>query len=987
MRVGTTLAHLTLVVAVLATGCTGSNGKEGKPGTSCTVTANADGTATLSCGPDGGAATVSNGSSCTVTDVDGGSQIECEDGTTSFVASGTNGTSGANGAPGESCNVVSNGDGTRTITCPAGDGGTVTFNVRDALVNYATMSADGKAALDLQITLTSVTIPASGQPLVVFRVTDGSGNVVKGMPPADLRFALLKLVPAATKVASNPGLIGVNGSANDTWVSYMAANPTSTAGAESVTTATTAGGTLTDNADGTYSYNFLRKVTDPANAGTTYDATATHRLVMIVSETGNPFAPVNLVKDFIPATGKDVTGQAENTDGASCRECHSSFRAKAGGTGAFHGGARYDIRICVACHNDQRRFTAIPGTGTTPAVDLDGTGVVDATTGAWAGSAVKINGEAYVNLPVFIHKIHRGEELALNGGAYTAVAAPYEVTFPQDAGNCAKCHRSVAQADNFKNKPSRRACGSCHDDISFLATADVPARRKQHSGGPMADDSNCVLCHPATAPKTKIGIGVIDAHMTVAVPDPLATWLGGTTSTTNAGYLPAAGLVPTGQAQLSYDIKSVSRDANKNPSIVFRFLDKGVTPVVFNDPTATAEIMDGFVGSPSVYFAFAVPQDGITAPADFNATASGYLRTIWNGTATGAAAGTMTFNASTGYYTVTLTGVTVPDTATMLTGGVGYTYSLSSSPPLTQINLPAYPYGDATVIPGCIAGKMCGGLILPIPNKSLVATDAASGKAYTARRTIVSNDKCKDCHTQLGANPTFHAGQRNDAPTCAFCHRPNQTSSGWSASSATFIHGIHGASERTVGYNWHAACPPGTTYPTTCTADNADPYFAKVTYPGILNNCQQCHLAGTYDFSAAASAAAVSNLLMTTVATGVLKPDISTSPHVATDGTDYGNGFATSNATSGTYGTTTCSTTTPCVCSLTAPCAAAATTLVNSPITAVCSSCHDAPTAISHMQMMGGSFYQTRAVAQGKAEQCLMCHGPGTVAAIALVHQ
>ena len=269
----------------------------------------------------------------------------------------------------------------------------------------------------------------------------------------------------------------------------------------------------------------------------------------------------------------------------------------------------------------------------------------------------------------------------------------------------------------------------------------------------------------------------------------------------------------------------------------------------------------------------------------------------------------------------------------------------------------------------------------------MAATGAPGGKAYTARRLIVENKRCTACHEQLGANPTFHAGQRNDAPTCAFCHRPNQTSSGWSASSSSFIHGIHGASERTVGFSWHAACPTGTTYPTTCTADNADPYFAKVTYPGILNNCEQCHLPGTYDFSAAASASAVSNLLMTTVAAGVIKPDISTSPYVKTDGTDYGNVFATSNVTSGTVGTAACSTTAPCVCSLAAPCAAAATTLVKSPIAAACSSCHDAPTAISHMQMMGGSFYETRAAAQTKAEQCLMCHGPGTVASIAMVHQ
>jgi OmcA/MtrC family decaheme c-type cytochrome len=997
MRVGIALGHLTLAVAVLAAACSGNDGKEGKAGASCIVITNADGTQTISCGADGGSATVSNGKSCTVTDVDGGSQIECEDGTTAFVASGSNGTdgtNGTNGAPGQSCNVVSNGDGTRTITCPGIDGGTITFNVKDASVNYATMSADGKGALDLQITVTSVTIPASGQPVVAFRVTDGNGNVVTGLPPADMRFALLKLVPATTEVASDPAPVGVNGSANDTWVSYMAANATSTAGAETAATAaavaaaaTPTNGVLTDNGDGTYSYTFLKKVTDSVNAGTTYDPAATHRLTMIVSESGNPFAPVNVVKDFIPATGKDVTGQVDNVDGTSCLECHSSFRAKAGGTGAFHGGARYDVRICVTCHNDQRRFTAIPGTATPPAVDLDATGVVDPATGTWTGNAVKVNGEAYINLPVFIHKIHMGDELNLSGGQYTAVATPYDVTFPQDAGNCAKCHRNVAQADNFKNKPSRRACGACHDDISFLAAAAVPARRKAHIGGPMADDSNCVVCHPVNAPKTRIGIGVVDAHFTVAAPDPLATWLGGSNANTNAGYIPAAGYAPTGEAKLSYSIKSVSRDANNNPNIVFQFLN-GATPVVFNDPTVATEIMDGFVGSPSVYFVFAVPQDGIIAPADFNATANGYIKTIWNGTATGATAGTMSFEATTGYYTITLTGVVVPDNATMLTGGVGYGYSLSASPPLTQTNLPAFPYGDSTVIAGCAAGKMCGGLILPIPDASLVAaTGAPGGKAYTARRLIVATAKCDACHAQLGVNPTFHAGQRNDATTCAFCHKPNLTDGGWSVSSSTFIHSIHGASERTVGFNWEAACPTGTTYPTTCTTANADPYFANVTYPGILNNCEQCHLPGTYDFSAAASAFAVSNLLMSTVAAGVIKPNISTSPYVKTDGTDYGNAFATSNVSSGTVDTTACTTTAPCVCTPAAPCVAAATTLVKSPIAAACSSCHDAPTAISHMQMMGGSFYETRTAAQTKAEQCMMCHGPGTVASIALVHQ
>jgi OmcA/MtrC family decaheme c-type cytochrome len=816
--------------------------------------------------------------------------------------------------------------------------------------------------------------------VVAFKIADISGNAVKGLPPADLRFALLKLVPPVASAATlSP--IGVNGSANDTWVSYIAATPTSTAGTETAAAAaTTTSGVLTDKGDGTYSYTFLRKVTD---AGVVYDPKATHRLVIIMSESGNPFAPVNLVTDFIPSTGKDVTAQNSKVDGAACLECHGSFRAKAGGTGVFHGGARYDVEVCVACHNDQRRNTAIPGTGTTPTANLDTAGVVDLTTGAWAGSAAIVNGEAFVNLPVFIHKIHMGEELTLKGGTYSGMPMPYEVTYPQDVDNCSKCHRKVAQADNFKTKPSRRACGSCHDGTSFAATP--PAGRLAHSGGPMVDDSTCATCHPASGPKSKVGIGVLEAHIAVDAPDPDATWLGGANANTNAAYLPAAGQKISGAAVITYDVKSVARDAANHPSVVFRFMADGKS-VVFNAAAPTAELMDGFVGSPSAYFAYALPQDSIAAPADFNASASGYIKNIWNGTATGSGAGTLDLDPATGYYTLTLTGVTIPDTATMLTGGIGYSYSLASTPPLTQINLPAYPYGGAAVVKGCIAGKQCGGLIVPAPNVWLTATDAATGKAYTARRAIVANAKCLDCHGQLGAKPTFHAGQRNDGPTCSFCHNPNRTSTGWSASSGVFIHSIHGAAKRTVGDNWHAACPPGTTYPTTCTLDNADPYYAKVTYPGVLNNCQQCHVTGAYDFSAAASASAVDSLLLTTVASGPIAASISTSPYVKTDGTDYGNVYSTGNITSGTYKGTACTTAAPCVCTPAAPCEAAATTLVNSPVTSVCSSCHDAKTSIDHMKMMGGSFYEARSSASTKSEQCLMCHGPGKVAAIALVH-
>jgi len=38
------------------------------------------------------------------------------------------------------------------------------------------------------------------------------------------------------------------------------------------------------------------------------------------------------------------------------------------------------------------------------------------------------------------------------------------------------------------------------------------------------------------------------------------------------------------------------------------------------------------------------------------------------------------------------------------------------------------------------------------------------------------------------------------------------------------------------------------------------------------------------------------------------------------------------------------------------------------------------------MRQTGGTFYGTRASALASSESCMMCHGPGTVAAIADVH-
>ena len=57
--------------------------------------------------------------------------------------------------------------------------------------------------------------------------------------------------------------------------------------------------------------------------------------------------------------------------------------------------------------------------------------------------------------------------------------------------------------------------------------------------------------------------------------------------------------------------------------------------------------------------------------------------------------GTLTGPDGSGFYTVTLTGVTIPDNAVMLTGGMGYSYNATSTQPQTQTNLPDFPVSDA----------------------------------------------------------------------------------------------------------------------------------------------------------------------------------------------------------------------------------------------------------------------------------------------------
>ncbi len=920
---------------------------------------------------------------------------------------------------------------------PPGPPGTNAVLIPSNATPATDAAAAAWAALEPQVTITGVSIASA--PVVNFEVTDAAGNPVVGLGNrsrsstatmaglTNLAFALAKLVP------------GTNGGPSR-WVSYIVTSvPTTTAAAAPSRPSTDNTGTLVDHNDGTYTYTFYRDVTQIKSQvdamvvsgannkadldDLTWETNLVHRLTLQVSGnapgtgTNTPTAvqtpgyagvPMvhakDVIYDFVPATGATVaTSGRDVVATAKCEECHRKLGGIPGddpesSAAGFHGGARNEARYCVVCHTEQRKYGRSEAT-------------IDASTLTFtSASTYRVDGRAVGNLPNHLHKTHMGHFLAKKGYNYGGVLYN-EVLFPQDLRNCTKCHdgsatstAQTAQGDNWKNAPSRLACGACHDGIDFATglgvtladamaglTSTTSSSGFAHGGLSQSDDSQCTTCHTP---------GAIDVvHLPVTPPNASSALhvVGGSANTNSAWIASNTSRLPAGAITVSYDIRSVSRNASRQPVMVFRMLQNGqradlldfaTAPV--NPATGATEIWANFMGSPSAYFVFAVPQDGIAAPADFNASVSGYLRNIWRGTATGAGAGTLTGPDTDGYYTVTLTGVQIPDNAVMLTGGLGFSYNVTSTLPLTQTNLANYPVSAPTA-----AGQTnrTGGLIVIAPNVTRVAT------GYTGRRPIVEDARCNKCHQELGAftEEAFHGGQRNDGTTCSWCHRPNQTSSGWSADSTSYIHAIHAGAMRAVPFTWHAAA--------------VGESFADIGFPGVLKECETCHRRDTYDFSASTSQSALPNRLYRTVAAGVFNATPGTSittysysggtcvagtsapqtdlgayalsPYI-TALTNYGIGFSynaglttsnsckpdgtvVSNPAGGTVG-------------------ADPQTLVNSPIATACVACHDSTVARAHMELNGASFYAPRGGALGVVETCMVCHDTGRIADIKVMH-
>jgi len=885
-----------------------------------------------------------------------------------LVLVGCNGKSGANGATGAQGPA-----GPAGPTGPTGPTGPAATTVVDA----ALLSTDQWAALKPTVAVTNVVVTA-GKPVVSFTIKDPAGSGIKGLGNfkaksstatlfsyPNLAFALAKLVPedAVTKAPSK-------------WVSYIVSTvPTTTAAATAGRPTTDNTGTLVDNGDGSYVYTFYRDITgmqafldgltytganSRADLGdVTYQPNLVHRLdiqfsgaargtgsntsnAVTVAPSVNMENPVNLIYDFIPATGLPVAAGTDTREVVkinNCNECHSKL--------AFHGGGRVESRYCVVCHTDQRKYgyaVATAGvtttyTGETRKLNIDSVGTQTIASG---------------DMPTMVHKIHMGTNLTNTGYLYAGVAFEKLGYSMIDGGvrMCIKCHDGVPQAENFSAKPSRQACGACHDGVDF-ATGHGPGVPAQ------LNDAACAICHLPADVKTY--------HQTL----------------NKTTHNPT---VPKGLTNFTYQISSATQTTSGgNVTIVFRIMKEtdGSTPVPVVFEAATTPMsapLLGFTGSPSFQLAWAMQQDGIAAPADFNnllaadgaPSSSNYqprsvsIAALLD-TAKSLTDGTLSAPDANGYYTATIVGGSriFPAGAKLRTVGLqGY---------FTQIAGTWDSNRDGVINASDIDAG---------PRHAISVTKTITGE--TARRAVIDNSKCMSCHEWFEG----HGGNRvYDINICVQCHVPGLVTSGkgisdtelsnyynaglftandkesltkWTgidfstnpvAAGGTnvalafpqtsnnmkdMIHGIHAGKDRTT--------PIAIVRNRTPSAVNVID-GARIGFPGILSDCKSCHTYNGYNVPTSGA------LLATREAAVNVAGNTTTVLAKAA--------LATSNATD----------------------------LMITPFTATCVTCHDSVPAKAHMTLNGGQIKVARSAMVVANESCAVCHGSGSEFDPVKVHQ
>jgi OmcA/MtrC family decaheme c-type cytochrome len=869
-----------------------------------------------------------------------------------------------------------------------------------------------------QFSATVKSVAIASPPVVTFSVVDNQGRPVEGLDKLkaqtsstalpsypNLAFAMAKLMP---RTDSKPA----------SWVSYVVSTLTYNAETKTVTVtgatrpSTDNNGTLeaVTGEAGSYKYTFYRDVpgTKAVVDGFTYSGnnrkedlgdltwqpTLPHRLTIqiggaapgtgsntpngvTVAPAVNMANPVNVTYDFTPSTGEPLTADKLTREDVSidnCNVCHQKL--------AFHGGsARVEVRYCVVCHTDQRAYGRAKATSTATASAisfpaLKETATVNPVTGitsySYTPDTYIADGEVAGNFVTMIHKIHQGHTLVKQNYHYAGLAFNNKGFSKLGEGQkmCTTCHggAEATTADNFSKIPTRASCGACHDGIKWdtgtgstlgdkmgVVYAGDPLVSTGHRGGAALDDSSCSQCH------TSDGIKI--SHRTENITKNNPT-------------------IDSGLASFEYEIKDVT--VNSANDVIIEFgIYKWVSPddkskkalVTLVDPApGVTNPLTGFTGGPSFLLPYAVSQDGITTPSDFNNVGPGRTSaqprsvSIANCLNTNNAANCtlVPSTTNTGYYTATIKG--------------SGAWSFPAAAATTKMRAVALQgYFTQVTPPATTAG---------IGRHAISVMKGVKGD--TERRKIVDPEKCAGCHEWFEG----HGGNRvYETQVCTACHVPGLATSGRGIPDSTLntfkfsiaeekilkdwgfdktlvnaalkfpvvtnnlkdmIHGLHAGRDRVTPIQ---IARDATSRGVINLID-----LRRMDFPGKLNNCESCHVTATG----------------TTTTYNVIPSGALSSTYESIDAT-YAAAIQTQTAT-------------PAMAkaSLAQP---NATDTVTTPWAGSCVSCHDGSPARAHIAINGGQLFVTRSAAlpAGRAledvESCAVCHGPGRDFDTAKVHK
>jgi len=714
--------------------------------------------------------------------------------------------------------------------CGGGGGGTAPAPGPATSVKQAIDAAAAVAANDTSINSNApfTAVQAAGVPAVTINsppklnfAVFSDGKVVQNLTITNVTAAIAKLVP------------GTNGDI-DLWTNYIYRTESTATGANHVgplpgnlpvlasAVQATADGKQTDpallagqlvlNPDCYYTYTFKTDIKNPAQTnGVVFEPARTHRVALQLNykNAAGATVVVNPYFDFtVDANGNSVpvTDPAKTrkmADVSSCNQCHEKL--------ALHGGGRVDVQLCVMCHNPS-------------------------TTDANSGNVL--------TFMTMVHKIHAGKLLrasqdAGQGGepliiwGFNSTKNDFgEVGFPQDLRNCTKCHSGdnplTPQGDNWKKRPSREACLTCHafKQGSDWFTSHTFFNRNQdpNAAATLLQNSACVGCHSpgsAVAPER--------VHFNQNEENGAKYKM----NIDSAAYDPA-----TRKVTVKYFL---SDPTNGNAAYNL------VTPECTGTSTIACSNQTKF-GNLRLLVGY---QNVIGQPAgttEYSANNNG---------GGGASAFAYTgVNDGTNHYTVQIS--IPPDTTTSFAFGTARVISIGQiKEPLLQVKTVVDPRPEEvprtlinTVVQNTFKEFTISGVLQP-------------------RRTVVATEKCNVCHAALGTTSgsntlaeAFHGGARNIVEACVVCHDPNKVSASTFMTNGLalnesfqlkrMIHGIHGNSKRTFPFT-HGNGVIGIFNDDGTSATGGAPlapdvinYAAEVLYPQVGLNCNSCHVNNSY---------------------------------------------------------------------------------------------------------------------------------------------